>query len=138
MRLFRPGCVQTGRSVLLKIDKRIHNESNAPSSNRSLFHLFCIGICVHNLKLLSLTCDHCNSVIDSNISFDTVTLRFDESLLSKHSKTRNVAWTAGKDMNRTFIFQKGQLRRQRTKDVNRNRNNANTEQTNLTRRKTRF
>ena len=55
-------------------------------------------------------------------------------------------WIAGKDfaanheenVNIPNVNQKGQLRRQKTKDVNRNRNNASIEETNLARKKTKF
>ena len=104
-----------------------------------------VSICVHNKKLLY---KHVTIASQSliPISLLTVTLRYDESFLSEHSKTRNVeCWQGhcGKPMKRTLISlmlinQKGQLRRQKTKDVNRNRNNARMEEKNLTRKKTRF
>ena len=57
----------------------------------SLFQLFCIHLCTQS-----------KAAFDSNISSDRNTQRFDESLLSKRSKTRNV--DCGKVTNRTLIF----------------------------------
>ena len=65
-----------------------------------------VSICVHNQKLLY---KHVTIASQSliPISLLPVTLRFDESLLSEHSKTRNVdCWQrlCGKPMNRTLKF----------------------------------
>ena len=68
---------------MLKIgNKRIHNESNALWSNRN----FSVSIILYPF------------VYTSKAAFE----RFDESLLSKRSKTRNV--DCGKVTNRTLIF----------------------------------
>ena len=84
-----------------------------------------LSICVHNQKLLY---KHVTIASQSliPISLLTVTLRFDESFLSEHSKTRNVdCWQrlCGKPMNMTLIFPKlikrDSWEDKKTKDVTR-------------------
>ena len=56
-----------------------------------------VSICVHNQKLLY---KHVTIASQSliPISLLIVTLRFDESFLSEHSKTRNADYIVGKDI----------------------------------------
>ena len=98
-----------------------------------------LSICVHNQKLLY---KHVTIASQSLIliSLLTVTLRFDESFLNTKcgllAKTLRYAHEQNVDI--PNVNQKGQLRRQKTKDVNRNRNKASIEEANLTRKKTKF